>query len=124
MPVANCPPEARALMTVPVKWEKSLGTDGYGQPVYDLPQTLYCWLEHHATGGLESVRKPDGTSVDIEYDLYFAGDDPNVRSMTMQDRLTLPVVAGSALTTQPLFISTIFGPNFDNRYPWLVEVMV
>ncbi len=124
MPVANCPPEARALMTVPVKWEKAIGTDGHGQPTFAPAQTLYCWLEHHATGGLESVRKPDGTSVDPEYDLFFAGDDANVRSFTMQDRFTLPVVAGATLTSEPLFVSTLFGPNFDNRYPWLVTVML
>ena len=123
-PATALPPEIHELMTVPVTWEKWTGFDGYGQPSYAAPVTLYCWLEKAGmiTGGYEAVRKPDGTSVDAEWDLFFDGSDSRVQGFALWDRFTVPSVGGESRSLQALFLSTNYGPPFDNQAPWLVQV--
>jgi hypothetical protein len=124
-PATALPAEIAELMTVGVTWEHAIGTDGYGQPHFAAPVTLKAWVEEHGMiqGGLDVIRKPDGTMVNPQYDLFFDGDDSRVQSFTLQDRFTLPsIVAGATLTTEPLYLSTKFGPPFDNQAPWLVQV--
>jgi hypothetical protein len=111
-------------MTVSCSWERSTGPDGYGQPVYASPVTLKCWIEQSGfvAGGLEAVRRPPNTAVDIEFDLYFNGSDTNVQSFTVLDRFSIPTVGIEGRKPQALFLATDFGPPFDNQAPWLVKV--
>lgn len=124
-PATALPPDLAELMTVAVAWEKWLGFDGHGEPSYDPPLSLPCWLEEHSTtGGETAVRRADGTTVAPQFDLYFDGSDTDVQGFALWDRFTLPVVAGSTLSLQALAVSTHFGPPFDNQAPWIVRVMV
>ncbi len=124
MPIASCPAEIQELMTTPVGWEHFKGNDGHAQPSYAPRVTLYCWLEDHgfSGGGLETVRRPTNVAVDVEFDLFFAGDDPRTRTFTNFDRFAVPVVGIGERVMQVLFLATRYGPPFDNRYPWLVQV--
>ena len=72
--------------------------------------------------GLEAVRRPTNTAVDIEYDLYFNGSDTNVQQFTLLDRFTISPVGIEGRKPQALFLATSFGPPFDNQAPWLVKV--
>lgn len=123
-PATALPAEIAELMTVACSWEKSTGLDGHGQPVYADPVTLNCWVEQSGfvAGGLESVRRAPGTSIDIEYDLYFDGSDENVKQFTNLDRFTIEPIGIQGRVIQALFVETAFGPPFDNQDPWLVRV--
>lgn len=125
MPVANCPPEIRALMTVSVGWESFIDFDGHGDPSYRPLIQLKCWFEEYSVsqGGMVANRRPDVTVVEPEYHMYFAGDDSRVRTFTLYDRFTTYAVGDSVLQVlQPIRINTMYGPPFDNRNPWMVEV--
>jgi hypothetical protein len=123
-PATALPPDVAELMTVSCQWEKSLGMDGHGQESYAAPVTLNCWVEQagFVAGGLESVRRPTTVNVDIEYDLYFNGSDPNVQQFTNTDRFTIAQIGILGRKAQALFLETAFGPPFDNQAPWLVKV--
>ena len=94
-PATALPPEIAELMTVTAAWEKHTGVDGHGQPVYASPVSINCWLEQSGfvAGGLEAVRRPTNTAVDIEYDLYFNGSDTNAQQFTLLDRFTITPVS-------------------------------
>ena len=123
-PPTALPPAIAELMTITAAWEKHTGIDGHGQPIYASPVTLNCWLEQSGfvAGGLEAVRRPTNTAVDIEYDLYFNGSDTNVQQFTLLDRFTISPVGIEGRKPQALFLATSFGPPFDNQAPWLVKV--
>lgn len=124
MPV-SLPPEIKELMTVPVMWEAFQGFDGHAEPSYAPAIQLFCWEE--AAGsmvkGLEVYRRSDGTVVEPVMELYFNGDDPRARKMKLYDRF-LPTGVGIDVNQklQAVRVLTQFGPNFDNRHPWLVVV--
>ena len=116
-------------MTVPVVWESFNGFDGHAEPSYQPAITLFCWQEAFglmsSSGGLSALRRADGTVVDPLWDLFFAGDDPCVRSFKLYDRFTPGGVGtDSAQNLQALRLNTLYGPPFDNRNPWLVQVTV
>ena len=125
MPIPSCPPEIKQLMNTPVTWEGFLGFDGHAEPSYAPAMVLKCFLEEHGmvSGGVEAFRGPDGTVVEPVLDLYFNGDDPNVRNFKMYDRFT-PTSIGVDQTQklQAVFIATFYGPPFDNRNPWVVRI--
>ena len=123
-PPTALPAQIAELMTVYVKWEASLGQDGHGQSGYSAPVTLVGWVEPYGiSGGVEVMRRADGTQVNPSYDLYFDGDDARVRGFTILDRFTMPsAVETPTRPLQPLKIATLAGPPFDNENPWLVSV--
>ena len=123
-PPTALPPDIAELMTVTCQYERHTGVDGHGQPVYASPVSLNCWLEQSGfvAGGLEAVRRPTNTAVDIEYDLYFNGSDTNVQQFTLLDRFTISPVGIEGRKPQALFLATNYGPPFDNVNAWLIEV--
>lgn len=123
-PPTSLPPLLKELMTVEVTWEASTGQDGYGQSGYAAPVTLIGWVEPYGlAGGVEATRRQDGSIVDIQYELYFTGDDIRARTFTILDRFTLPeTVDAQQRPLQPVRVSTLAGPPFDNTNPWLVTV--
>lgn len=123
-PPTSLPPQLRELMTVSVVWEKAIAQDGYGQISWEAPVALVGWVEPYGlAGGVEARRTRDGTTVEPQYELYFSGDDVSSRSMSLDDRFTLPdTVDAQARPLQPVRISTVDGPPFDNTNPWLVSL--
>lgn len=123
-PPTSLPPLLRELMTVDVIWEHATGQDGYAQISYDAPVTLSGWVEPYGlAGGVEARRTGQGTAVEPQYELYFSGDDVTSREMSLDDRFTLPdTVDAAARPLQPVRISTLDGPPFDNTHPWLVTL--
>lgn len=121
----SLPPEIMALMTVPVTWEGFLGFDGHAEPSYAPAINLLCWQESHGLtgGGLEAFRNADGTVVEPQYDLYFDGRTKCALQFQMYDRFT-PVGAGTLgqQSLQAVRIATFYGPPFDNRNPWIIQV--
>ena len=123
-PPTAMPPQIAELRTVDVIWEAATGQDGYGQVGYAAPVTLQAWVEPYGlTGGVESTRRQDGTVVEPQYELYFRGDDVSSRAISSTDRFTLPeTVDAQQRPLQPVRVSTLAGPPFDNPTPWLVTV--
>ncbi len=123
-PATALPPDIAELLTTTCQWEHTTGMDGHGQPTYASPVTLKCWVEQSGfvAGGLESVRRPPNTAIDIEYDLYFDGSDTNVQQFTNTDRFTIAPIGILGRKIQTLFLETTLGPPFDNQAPWLVKV--
>lgn len=123
-PPTSLPPQLAELMTVEVTWEASTGQDGYAKVSYAAPVTLTGWVEPYGiAGGVEAIRRQDGTMVEPQYELYFDGDDARARGFTILDRFTLPETVDAQLRPlQAVRISTLAGPPFDNTDPWLVTV--
>lgn len=124
MPI-SCPPEISELMTNTVQWESFLGFDGHGEPAYAPAIPMKCWMEEYSTlsGGMTAHRRADGTVVEPQWHCYFNADDPRVRTFKLYDRFTTPGVGnGPEQKLQAVSINTMFGPNFDNKNPWTVEV--
>lgn len=123
----SLPPEIAALLTAEVIWEKWLGFDGHAEPRYDAPVSLTCWIEPRPTisaGGANAIRRPENTSVDLQYTLYFSGDNADARGMSTFDRFTLPTPFSSDKPLQADYVNAWYGPPFDNLNPWLIEVSV
>lgn len=124
--IPSCPPEIKAMMTVPVVWESWDGFDGHAEPSYAPAITLYCFQEAHGgpgrSGGLMAERDASITTVEPRWDLFFDPDQPNVRSIKLYDRFTPGGVGAEAQSLQAVRVNTFYGPPFDNRYPWLVVV--
>lgn len=124
MPWPSTPPEIAELMVSTCGWEKFLGFDGHAEPSYAPRITLKCYQEAHSMlqTGLEAKRVADLTTSDPDFDLIFAGDDPNALQFNLYDRFIAGGVADNPLyTLQPDSINTVFGP-FDNTHPWLIVV--
>lgn len=124
MPIPSLPAEIKELMTLAVVWEKFEGFDGHAEPAYANPVELACWLEPHGTDtvGVRVYRRQDGTTVEPQYTMYFTGDNPQVRGMSVYDRFTIPSIDAEDKPLEALNVSTFGGPPFDNRNPWLVAV--
>lgn len=124
----SLPPDIAQLMTTVVTWESSGdGPDGHGQWTYGPAIDLTCWTEPHVGGenaGATAIRKPDGTVVEPQIDLYFNGDDPYARQIQLWDRFTSPIIAGGNKPLQALKVETMYGPPFDNQNPWLIVVLL
>ncbi len=125
----SLPPEIAEMMTVEVCfWEKSLGVDGHGQQTYADPVEVDCWVEPAGLGGgLETNRAPlggnvDATDVEPQLEIYFNADNVNVRAFTLDDRFTPGGIASAGQKLQAKRISTLYGPPFDNKNPWLCIV--
>ncbi len=125
----SLPAEIAEVMTVHnVLWESNQGIDGYGQQSYADPVEIDCWMEPAGLGGgLEANRAPlggnsDQTDVEPQLELYFNGDDPRVRSFTLDDRFTPGGIGATGQKLKPKRISPLYGPPFDNKNPWLVVV--
>jgi hypothetical protein len=129
MPIPSCPPEIKQLMTNTVLWESWLGFDGHAEPSYGPQIPVSCFQEAFGTmsseGGLGVLRRADGTVVQPLWDLFFDGDNPVVLSFQVYDRFT-PGGVGSDSTQalQAIRINTLYGPPFDNKHPWVVQVTV
>lgn len=124
MPV-SCPPQIRKLMKETVIWESFRGFDGHGEPSYNPPKVLKCRQEAYSvvSKGLTAIRRPDGTTIEPQWHMYFSGDDPDARKIQMYDRFTTTAVGeGPEQKLQAIQINTLYGPNWDDRHPWLVEV--
>ena len=125
MPPASLPLEIRELMTARVGWEHWLGFDGHAEPTYAPLIPVSCWQEEYSVsqGGMVAMRRADGTVVEPQWHLYFSGDDPNALLFTLYDRFTTSAIGdGPEQVLQPVRVNTVFGPPFDNRHPWLIEV--
>ena len=112
-------------MTKTVGWEGFIKFDGHAEPSYNPLITLSCWIEEYSVsqGGMVAMRRADGTVVEPQFHMYFNGDNPYVRTFTLYDRFTTYVVADTVeQVLQPVRINTMYGPPFDNRNPWMVEV--
>ena len=58
-----------------------------------------------------------------ELSLFFDGDNATVRAFQYTDRFTLTgIPAASQVALQATNIVTYYGPNFDNKNPWLVVI--
>lgn len=124
-PTLSLPRDIWELMTTSVQWEKFQGFDGHAEPSYAAPVALTCWIEPHttATAGMEAYRKADGTVTEPVYDLYFDGDNANVKSIVLYDRFLISAVAvGVEQKLQAVRVEQLLGPNFDNTNPWLIIV--
>lgn len=120
------------MMNIPVVWEGFDGWDGHAEPSYRPPVVKKCFLEEHGmvTGGVEAIRLPNGTVVEPVLDLYFDGDDADVKGFRLYDRFTPQSiginVAGlfdpEPQSLQAVWIATFYGPPFDNRNAWVVRV--
>jgi hypothetical protein len=122
--VTSLPPEVAALLTQSCLWEVSSGPDGYGQMQFAPGLTLSCWIEQRSiTEGYEMMRGPDEWPILPSLSLYFNGDDEEPRLFTLNDRFSVYGYP-AAQRLQPASINPFYGPNFDNRNPWLVEVML
>lgn len=126
-PTLSLPRDVFELMTVEVIWEAFQGFDGHVEPSYAAPVSLICWQEAHGVsggaGGMEVFRHADGTVVEPRWDLYFDGDNSDVRSFQLYDRFTPSgVTSDSEQRLQAVMVNTLYGPNFDNTNPWLVLV--
>jgi hypothetical protein len=123
----SLPPDIKALMTGSITWEPSGALDGYGQWTYASPVTLTCWTEPHIGGlnaGVTAIRKPDGTVVEPQLDVYLDGDDDNARLVKLWDRFTPSGIGTEDAALQAVHVETMYGPNFDNVNPWLIIVML
>jgi hypothetical protein len=111
-------------------WEQAGAVDVFGQPSYAPALEIDCWMEPEGSGSgagitdsranlnqtiLQQTRRP-------ELSLYFDGDDPRVRNFKMTDRFTPPTTGGDGIAMMPTIIETLYGPNFNNQFPWLVRV--
>ena len=130
-PATSLPFAIRELMwNTIVSWEQAGAVDGAGQPSYATPVQIDCWVEPEGIGSnvgvvdsranvnqtiLQQTRRP-------ELSLYFDGDDANVRSFKLTDRFTPATTAAAGIAMMPTTIETLYGPNFDNQYPWIVVV--
>jgi hypothetical protein len=124
-PPTSLPAQIAELRTVDVTWEAATAQDGYAQPGYAAPVTLKAWVEPFgfSVGGVEATRRPDETTVEPQYELYFRGDDVAPRSMTTLDRFTLPeTVDAQQRPLQPIRVATLAGPPFDDQTPWIIAV--
>jgi hypothetical protein len=125
MPIPSTPPEILELMTKKVGWESFLGFDGHAEPSYAPLLMVVCWQEEYSvmSGGMTVFRRADGSVVEPQWHLYFAGDDPNARKMQLYDRFTTFAVGDSPeQVLQAVRINTMYGPPFDNKNPWAIEV--
>ncbi len=63
------------------------------------------------------------TVVEPKWNLLFSGDDPLARQFQLYDRFTSSGTAqGPEQSLQAVRIDTIYGPPFDDRFPWLIIV--
>jgi hypothetical protein len=75
------------------------------------------------SGGVEILRRADGTVVEPVLDLYFSGDDPNAENFKLYDRFTPHNIGlDGTQNLQAVWINTLYGPPFDNTNPWLIRI--
>ena len=123
-PAVSLPPEVAELMTTGITWEAATALDMYGQASFAAGVTLYCFCEPVGLKdtGVDIERGKQDWVINPSFILYFDGDDSRVRSFTSNDRFTFLGYQPYNLKSQPDAITPIYGPNFDNQNPWLVEV--
>ena len=121
----STPPEIGELLVTSCTWQKWLGWDGHGEAQYDTAVTLKCFQEAHSMlqTGLEAHRVAEMTFTNLNFDLYFSGDDVNAEQFSLYDKFTLQGVGNSSqIIQQPVSINTVYGPPYDNQNPWLIVV--
>src|SRR5882672_3878591 len=102
------------MTVVSCSWEKWNVIDGYGQQSYAAPVVIDCWMEPAGlSGGVESNRASlagdsDATDVEPQLELYFDGDDANVRSFTLDDRFTPGGIAATGQKLKPKRIGPMY----------------
>jgi len=67
-----------------ITWEPFITRDGRGSPSYGTATSLKCYI----FGSRKMVRDSNGQLTVSEWTVYVA--DPQVASMTLEDRITLP----------------------------------
>src|SRR5258708_4138007 len=124
----SLPLDIKALMSVTVQWAAFQGFDQYAEPLaYATPVALQCWIQPHGSminSGQTALRTRDGTVTDPDLDLYFDGDNAQVRTIRLWDLFTPAGVATEGRNLQALAVETLYGPPFDNLNPWLVVVSI
>jgi len=121
----SLPPEIAALMTGTVTWERWIRFNGKAEPEFAAAEELTCWIEPLATqsaGGAVPKRRTEDWTVDLQYTLFFNGDDPLAQQITTFDRITLSTPFSSDKPLQPDYVQAYYGPPFDNANAWLIEV--
>lgn len=108
-------PNIKALMREAVLWERALAMDKYTDQTYAPAVELECFIEPSgfAGGGNTSLRRPDGTVVDPQFDVHFDASDPNVELFSTDDFFTVTGESEETLRTQAARITNFYGPLGD-----------